>query len=177
MERILVAIDGSAHAERALKLACDLAGLHGAELVLAHVVLDRPLSDEERRMAEVEFSGEFERAPELTDLLQSGGDLRTLVPSVTAHYREASRRARQAIADRLLQDAAAVARTSGVEKVETIVAEGDPADEILALAGKSKKVDMIVMGSRGLSDLRGMLVGSVSHKVCHLAECSCVLVK
>ncbi len=176
MERILVALDGSEHAERALKLACDLARLHGAELVLVHVVLDRPLSEEERRMAEIEFSGDFERAPELADLLQSRGDLRTLIPSVTARYNEASRRARQAMAEQLLRDAAAAARDSGVEKVETVAAEGDPADEILALA-KANKADMIVMGSRGLSDLRGMLVGSVSHKVCHLAECNSVLVK
>jgi nucleotide-binding universal stress UspA family protein len=30
--------------------------------------------------------------------------------------------------------------------------------------------DVIVMGSRGLSDVRGMLVGSVTHKVLHLVH-------
>ncbi|NQU72224.1 MAG: universal stress protein, partial [Rhodospirillales bacterium] len=38
-------------------------------------------------------------------------------------------------------------------------------------------IDMIVIGSRGLGDLKGMLLGSVSHKVAHLAECSCITVK
>jgi len=36
---------------------------------------------------------------------------------------------------------------------------------------------MIVMGSRGLSDFKGLLLGSISHKVSAQAECTCVTVK
>ena len=53
---------------------------------------------------------------------------------------------------------------------------GDPAERILDCA-KREHVDMIVMGTRGLSDLKGLLMGSVSHKVSHLADCACVTVK
>jgi nucleotide-binding universal stress UspA family protein len=36
---------------------------------------------------------------------------------------------------------------------------------------------MIFLGSRGLGDIKGLLMGSVSHKVTQLAECTCVSVK
>ena len=36
---------------------------------------------------------------------------------------------------------------------------------------------MIFLGSRGLDDMVGLMMGSVSHKVMHLAPCTCVAVK
>ena len=54
--------------------------------------------------------------------------------------------------------------------------EGDPAEVVLDLATKHK-ADMIVMGSRGLSDFKGLLLGSISHKVSAQAECTCITVK
>ncbi|HEX2240177.1 MAG TPA: universal stress protein [Actinomycetota bacterium] len=33
------------------------------------------------------------------------------------------------------------------------------------------------MGTRGLSDLAGLLIGSVAHKVIHRAECPVMLVR
>jgi nucleotide-binding universal stress UspA family protein len=44
-------------------------------------------------------------------------------------------------------------------------------------AAKSDSVDLIVLGSRGLSDFAGLLVGSVAHKVIHHAECPVLVVK
>lgn len=60
--------------------------------------------------------------------------------------------------------------------VSSVIDHGSPAINIVQRA-KDNKVDMIVMGSRGLSDLGGLLLGSVSHKVSHLAECTCVTVR
>ena len=58
---------------------------------------------------------------------------------------------------------------------EYIVRMGSPADVILEEAARVG-VDAIVMGSRGLSDIKGLLVGSVSHKVLHAAKCTVVTV-
>ena len=53
---------------------------------------------------------------------------------------------------------------------------GRAAKEILAEA-KSFGAGIVVMGSRGRSELSGMLVGSVAHKVIHLADCPVVVVR
>jgi len=57
-----------------------------------------------------------------------------------------------------------------------VLTYGDAAEEIVAAAEKVK-ADLIVIGTRGLSDLEGLVMGSVSHKVIHLAHCPCVTVK
>lgn len=68
-----------------------------------------------------------------------------------------------------------IAEEHGLNDVESDVVGGPTAQRILEYA-KDKDIDMIVMGSRGLSDISGLLVGSVSHKVSHLARCTCVTV-
>jgi nucleotide-binding universal stress UspA family protein len=60
--------------------------------------------------------------------------------------------------------------------VTTLLAGGDPADAILE-AAKREKADTIVLGSRGLGDFKGLVLGSVSHKVAAHAECTCITVK
>lgn len=63
----------------------------------------------------------------------------------------------------------------GVE-LETTVHWGPPARAIVEEADKLG-VDAIIMGSRGLSDLSGLMIGSVSHKVMHTAHCRVILVR
>ena len=55
IKRLLVALDGSDHAGKALELACEVANRFDAELIALHVIPDKPLSKAERRLAEVEF--------------------------------------------------------------------------------------------------------------------------
>jgi nucleotide-binding universal stress UspA family protein len=47
--------------------------------------------------------------------------------------------------------------------------EGPEAESILKIA-KNCQAELIVMGTRGLGTLKGMLIGSVSRKVIHLAS-------
>ena len=64
----------------------------------------------------------------------------------------------------------------GVQDVTTQVVDGDPASNIIAAAGH-EKAELVVMGRRGLGNVAGLVMGSVSHKVAHLAECACLTVK
>ena len=76
----------------------------------------------------------------------------------------------------LLAKAAETARERGAGEIVIRVADGDPAKAILA-AQEHEKANCIVLGSRGLSDLAGLVMGSVSHKVSHLSPCTCITVK
>jgi nucleotide-binding universal stress UspA family protein len=61
-------------------------------------------------------------------------------------------------------------------KVSSKLLHGDAATEILNYS-KELKIDMIVAGSRGLSPVKGWLLGSVSHKHVHYADCSVLIVR
>ena len=53
--------------------------------------------------------------------------------------------------------------------------EGPEAESILEVAGSSQS-DLIVMGTRGLGALKGLLLGSVSRKVIHYSTCPVMVV-
>jgi nucleotide-binding universal stress UspA family protein len=54
--------------------------------------------------------------------------------------------------------------------------EGSPGSVICNVA-KIEKSEMIIMGSRGRTDLQGLLLGSVAHRVLHAAPCPVMIVK
>lgn len=66
-------------------------------------------------------------------------------------------------ADNVLQPYRKVLDEKGVNYVERVVT-GEAGDMICQVA-KEEECDLIVMGSRGLSDMEGILVGSVTHRV------------
>jgi nucleotide-binding universal stress UspA family protein len=172
MQRILVALDGSEHSDKALDLASDIAGKYGAEL--ARDVGQEPLTDGERYLAETEYVDDLLSG--LQAPVMDSGDSRQRAERVLRYYSEVARRYRQAIGDRLMSRARDRAQKKGVQTMQAVLEDGNPPDTILRVA-KRLQVDMIFLGSRGLSDAKGLLMGSVSHKVAHLAECTCVTVK
>ncbi|MCL6561002.1 MAG: universal stress protein [Firmicutes bacterium] len=60
-------------------------------------------------------------------------------------------------------------------KVDTAIAYGNPAKEICKKA-QIEDYDVIVMGSRGFGKIPGILMGSVSNKVCGNASCPVIVI-
>jgi nucleotide-binding universal stress UspA family protein len=76
---------------------------------------------------------------------------------------------------RILLDGRSKAEKLGV-MVDTLLKEGFPVQEITKISTEGK-FGLIVMGTRGLGQIKGMLMGSVSHDVSHRAACPVLLVK
>ena len=76
----------------------------------------------------------------------------------------------------LLGPAESIAQAAGVRTVLTDVLTGDPAERLLDYA-RDQKIDLIVLGRRGLGRVQGLLMGSVSFKVNSLADCPVLTVK
>lgn len=148
--RLLVAVDGSDHSRRAVEVAADLSARYGSVITLIHVIHD-PTGSVPRGIEE------FERIEHVQvterDLLESAGQ-------------------------RIVLEAQAHAYERGAEKVETIVRSGNPAAIIVDHIEKNlRSTDAVVMGRRGLGDLGGLLLGSVSHRVAHSATCAVITVQ
>lgn len=57
-----------------------------------------------------------------------------------------------------------------------VLAEGHAAEEIIQAATRSH-ADLVILGSRGMTGLRGAFLGSVSRRVARHAPCSVLVVK
>jgi nucleotide-binding universal stress UspA family protein len=124
----------------------------------------------------VEFQSEgakdFNFRPSIGAASDTGLESQQLVKQAA----EARGRLRWALGERLTSDACARANKKAVQTVRTVMRAGDPVKGILSVANE-ENADIIVMGRRGLGDLAGLLLGSVSRKVSHLGECACLTVK
>lgn len=64
---------------------------------------------------------------------------------------------------------------SGV-KYDIRILEGAPGNRIPEVE-RIENIDLIVMGSRGVTDFTGLLLGSVAHQVLHKSECPVFITK
>lgn len=81
----------------------------------------------------------------------------------------------KAQADSKLKEALEIVKQSGLE-ADGIVEEGEPSNKIVEVAQR-EKVDMIIMGYRGLSKLKRIFLGSVSQGVLEQSTIPVVIVK
>ncbi len=157
--KILVPVDGSEHAEKALRLAADLASKYDARLYLFHALLTGKIPKHVRELSD---KGGRE---EPTSSAGFGYVDASLPPEVL-----------EDIAEKVLTGARKTAESHGVTQIETNWRSGRGAEAIIDNA-REVGAEAIVMGSRGLSDVQGMLIGSTSHKVSHQFDGTVVLVK
>ncbi len=170
---IVVAFDGSVHSSKALEIGATLAGHENISLGIIYVidVSHMKIPEEMRKMGEIEHIIEpmprmlvnLENAPEsmLSSMAQTSSD---------------SEKAMFQYADFLVDQARENAEQHGAKDVEARSVLGDPADEVVAFA-RDRNADLIICGSRGFGKLKSLLLGSTSHKIAQLAECSCLTVK
>jgi nucleotide-binding universal stress UspA family protein len=128
-ERILLAVDGSPEAERAVPVAQSLASVSHGEVIVFHVM--------ER---EVTLMGTFP--------LEPGRDATELVDGIV----------------RRLKDSGISARAD-----LQIGVRGRVGQDIVEAAGR-EDADLIVVGSRSMSKLSELFIGSVTAKVVHLSD-------
>jgi nucleotide-binding universal stress UspA family protein len=75
----------------------------------------------------------------------------------------------------ILEETLKILDRYGIE-ASSVLLRGDAATEIIEYT-KGNQIDMIVTGSRGLSQMRRLLLGSLSRKLVHYAGCSVLIVK
>jgi nucleotide-binding universal stress UspA family protein len=141
-QHILVAIDGSKYADRALDVAIDLTRKYSGELTV---------------LAVAPVQAVFVSATE---------------PWVPTEVPESETKAYHEVVDHAVQRCQA----AGVQAVTGVCLEGVITDEIIGHVEKHN-VDLLILGSRGMSAAKRLLLGSVSDAVSHHVTCPVLIIR
>ena len=174
IDRILLAVDGSDNAGRAIDLAAELAAKLKAELLIVHILMHGRPTEELVHMAEVEHLVKEAQAVISPSIAYVTGSHPELLGGSRTDPR--TERLISVLGDQIVARAKTICAEQGAKSIKTSVRKGDYAEEILN-AAKEFDADMIVIGSRGLGLLKSTVLGSPSQKVLHHASCSVVTVR
>lgn len=141
MDRILLAIDGSEHSMRAATLAGEISFRFGVPVDVINVVP--------------------EGMPVVPGAVHEYAQLE--------HVYVTQRELLKSVGNDIVAVGAAKVKAAGGDVGALEVLIGSPAHGIVSYAEQSG-VDCIVMGRRGLGDIKGLVMGSVSHRVGHLTD-------
>jgi nucleotide-binding universal stress UspA family protein len=148
--RILCAVDGSECSQWGVQTLEALAGRESEHVALLHVIDKPSLQTAKGKTLPAE-----KRA---LDAMKKAGQI---------ILREAERLAKVALGQ---------AATGSRTVFHQVLADGPIAATIVQQA-RRWRADLILIGSRGLSDIKGFLLGSVSRHVASMAPCSVLVVK
>jgi nucleotide-binding universal stress UspA family protein len=158
LRRILLVTDGSTYSEHAVDYMARFSIPANATLRIAHVLPPFPWS-----------STVIALGPAMPNMLVQLSSAE--VEEAIAWQAEEEERQGQTLLAQTLERL----RACGVEASSALL-RGDAATQIIEYV-KTSQIDLIVSGSRGLSEVRGWLLGSVSRKLVHYAGCSVLVVK
>ena len=159
IHHILVPTDGSEYAERAVRFSAQVADRrHQAEVSVIYVHLRVQTTSQEGASVPVPGQPLQGESP-----LHGETDDDELVHA-------------QEIADRAVSEIKSLVTSHDVTVTGRVVVDNRVDDGILKVADEIK-ADIIVMGTRGLSTLRGAIMGSVSHALIEKAKCPVLIVK
>lgn len=178
MTNILIATDGSDHADKALDVACDLAVQRHADLKILHVLMDDKEPAEMMNLLVLQSRGGgllqgLKEAAEATDQ-EPGAE--AIMQDQTQPLHHVSKDILTEIGQMVLAAAEEHGRSRGINVELLPIADSSPAEAILR-AAEEHQAGTIVMGCRGIGDFEAFALGSVSHEVCQKAACTCVTVK
>ncbi len=158
--KILVGTDGSPTAMRAVQMASDLAARLGATASV--VCVYQPPTEQEL---------EQYRADPNDPVAQwnVGKEVREVPPEFKWRIAGAAQ------AGDILDRAAERAYNAGVE-VDVRAIEGNPAEELISLAG-SEGFDMIAVGSVGMTGAKRFMLGNVPHRISHHAPTDVLILR
>jgi nucleotide-binding universal stress UspA family protein len=79
------------------------------------------------------------------------------------------------LGEKATADGVAHAREAGGAEPEVVIESGDPADVLNDVACR-RSAAMVVIGTRNEHPVRGLLLGSVAHKLIHIADVPVLIV-
>jgi len=151
IQTILVAIDGSESADIALDFALDLADKYSADLILLNVFTRITASSM------------------ITYPTISVGSFPAVMEEFSSELRLRH--------EMLLGEAVKKTKMQKPHlNISRKLVEGRPSDKIIEVA-KEDNVDLIVLGHRGQSGIKELVLGSVSDRVAHGAKCAVLIIK
>ena len=144
---ILVPVDFSVHSEAALVTAVELAACLGRSLLVLHVVHDPG-----------EMPGYYARALKKKQLHRIEDGAAEMLEEFLA---------------RIVKDHPELKK---LKKLDSMLVKGLPTARILEVAEK-KNASMIVIGSKGLTGIKHLVMGSVAERIVHFAKIPVTVVK
>ena len=159
IHHVLVPTDGSEYAERAVRFSAQVADRRQqAEVLVIYVHL---------RMQPASQGGASVQVPGQPIQEKTSLDVETDDDELT-HAK--------GIVDFAVSEIKSLVTSPDVTVTGRVVVDNRVDDGVLKVADETK-ADIIVMGTRGLSTLRGAIMGSVSHALIEKAKCPVLIVK
>ena len=123
-----------------------------------------------------DLANKYEAQLSILHVAYNAAQSHTMVLGSSAMIYQGNQKELDEMAIVVMDAARAITAEAGCKDTYFEVKQGIPAEQILRYCSDNN-IDMIVLGSRGLSDVAGFFQGSVSHKVNHLSECTCITVR